>query len=219
MLSKLYKNLITSLDLEAINDYDLLDILLPNSNKLLPAHFFVNQQGLRELKNKSLTTLITKFKLEQKVALKLLAMLELANRVNKISFNENKKFTSYNNLYNLFKPELSSKKVEEFWVVFLEANGEIIHIDKISAGNFLTTVISTSVIFKEAILLNAKAIVLIHNHPSGSPKPSYEDYELTNNLIKAGKVIEIKVLEHLIIGKDSYYQIVKDTLVNCSSDS
>ena len=68
--------------------------------------------------------------------------------------------------------------------------------------------------FKEAYILGASAIICIHNHPGGSPFPSKQDYEITNSLIEASKILGIKVLDHIIICQNNYYSFLENNDIN-----
>jgi len=80
----------------------------------------------------------------------------------------------------------------------------------ISKGTIDKTLIHPREIFKEAIKHSASKIILIHNHPSGNPEPSKEDIEITKKIIESGKMVDIKVLDHVIIGNGSYWSWVED---------
>lgn len=91
--------------------------------------------------------------------------------------------------------------------LYLNSHNRIIHDEVISIGTITTNIVHPREVFRPAIEYNAVAIVLAHNHPSGNTMPSAEDIEITQQLIKAGKLIGINVLDHVIITKDAYVSI------------
>jgi DNA repair protein RadC len=92
------------------------------------------------------------------------------------------------------------KNVEEFHVLLLNTRRRLIRVDKISDGTLDTVLVHPREVFKSAIAANAAAIVLVHNHPSGDPTPSEADVKVTRDLIRAGQLLKIEVLDHVIIG-------------------
>lgn len=93
--------------------------------------------------------------------------------------------------------------VENFQVVVLNTRRKLIRVDNISQGTLDTILVHPREVFKAAIAANAAAIVLVHNHPSGDPAPSEADIKVTRDLIRAGQLLKIDVLDHVILGKAS----------------
>lgn len=92
-------------------------------------------------------------------------------------------------------------EVENFQVVVLNTRRKLIRIDNISQGTLDTILVHPREVFKSAILANAAAIILVHNHPSGDPTPSEADIKVTRDLIRAGQLLKIEVLDHVILGR------------------
>ncbi len=103
----------------------------------------------------------------------------------------------------LLREENRSYNVEHFQVVLLNTRRKLIRVDKISQGTLDTILVHPREVFKNAIAYNASAIVLVHNHPSGDPTPSEADIKVTRDLIRAGQVLKIDVLDHVILGRGS----------------
>ena len=99
---------------------------------------------------------------------------------------------------------------EHFVVLLLDRKNKIIGINTVSIGSLTASIVHPREVFKPAILANAAAVVLGHNHPSGVPTPSQEDRALTTRLVKAGKLLGIQVLDHIVIGDDSRYYSFAD---------
>jgi DNA repair protein RadC len=102
---------------------------------------------------------------------------------------------------DLLREENRAYDVEHFQVVLLNTRRRLIRIDKISQGTLDTILIHPREVFKPAIAANASAVVLVHNHPSGDPTPSEADVKVTRDLIRAGQLLKIEVLDHVIIGR------------------
>ena len=95
--------------------------------------------------------------------------------------------------------ELADMDREMFCVLNLKTNGTVINMNVVSMGSLSATHASPREIFKSSILSNAASIVLLHNHPSGNPVPSADDYDLTKRLCESGKILGIPVLDHIVI--------------------
>ncbi|HZV36572.1 MAG TPA: DNA repair protein RadC [Verrucomicrobiae bacterium] len=102
---------------------------------------------------------------------------------------------------DLLREENRAYEVEQFQAVLLNTRRKLIRVDKISQGTLDTILVHPREVFKSAISANASAIVLVHNHPSGDPTPSEADVKVTRDLIRAGQVLKIDVLDHIIIGR------------------
>ena len=102
---------------------------------------------------------------------------------------------------NLLREENRVYDVEHFQVVLLNTRRRLIRVDNISQGTLDTILIHPREVFKPAIAANASAVVLVHNHPSGDPTPSEADIKVTRDLIRAGQLLKIEVLDHVIIGR------------------
>lgn len=102
---------------------------------------------------------------------------------------------------DLLREDNRSYEVEHFQVVLLNTRRKLIRVDKISQGTLDTLLFHPREVFKSAIAANASAVVLAHNHPSGDPTPSEADVKATRDLIRAGQVLKIEVLDHIIMGR------------------
>lgn len=102
---------------------------------------------------------------------------------------------------NLLREENRNYEVENFQVVLLNTRRKLIRVEKISQGTLDTILVHPREVFKSAISANASAIILVHNHPSGDPTPSEADVKVTRDLIRAGQVLKIEVLDHVILGR------------------
>jgi DNA repair protein RadC len=103
----------------------------------------------------------------------------------------------------LLREDCRLYEVEHFKVVLLNTRRKLIRIEDVSRGTLDSVLISPREVFKAAIAANASALVLVHNHPSGDPSPSDSDVKVTRDLIRAGQLLKIEILDHVIIGRRS----------------
>jgi DNA repair protein RadC len=102
---------------------------------------------------------------------------------------------------------------EEFWIVFLNNSNKVIFKSQLSKGGITGTVVDVRLVFKMALEVGATALILCHNHPSGSLKPSDDDKKITQKLKRAGESLEIKVLDHLIVTENSYFSFADEGIL------
>ncbi|MEK6808632.1 MAG: DNA repair protein RadC, partial [Nanoarchaeota archaeon] len=138
-------------------------------------------------------------------ACQIVACFELGRRL--AGFNEEQKPTLSNakDVVDIFMPEMSTQKKEYFIGAFLDTRKRLINSETIFVGSLNASIVHPREIFRSAIEEGAAAIILLHNHPSGNPEPSKEDILTTKQLIKAGNLIGIEVLDHIIIGNKDYF--------------
>ena len=96
---------------------------------------------------------------------------------------------------------------EVFGVLILNIKHKIVAVHEVSRGTLNASLVHPREVFKSAILHNAAAIICFHNHPSGDPKPSKEDVDITKRLIEAGEILGIPVLDHIIVGDEEYVSL------------
>ena len=146
-------------------------------------------------------------------AIAIVAALELGRRRKGTDKNVRSKITSSNDAYLALLPKMQDLNTEEFWVLMLNRQNEIIELKQISSGGVAGTVVDPKVIFKHALQFLASGIILSHNHPSGNLKPSKADLTITQKLKSAGESLEINVLDHLIISEQGYYSFADEGIM------
>ncbi|MGB3592260.1 MAG: DNA repair protein RadC [Nonlabens sp.] len=107
--------------------------------------------------------------------------------------------------YRVLQPILGELPHEEFWVLMLNNSNKVIAKEQISKGGFTGTMVDSRIVFQKALLSGAVAIILAHNHPSGTLIPSNADKQLTHKLVKAAETLEIKILDHIIVTQHKHY--------------
>ena len=110
---------------------------------------------------------------------------------------------SSEDVMKLIAKELASYDREVFLVVNLKMNGQVINMNVCSVGTLTNSLVSARDVFKSAILSNAGAFIAVHNHPTGGLEPSQEDKDITKMLIQAGKILDIKMVDHIIVASES----------------
>ncbi|MER3329544.1 MAG: DNA repair protein RadC, partial [Candidatus Kapaibacterium sp.] len=143
----------------------------------------------------------------------LAAAFELGKRIKIADLNIQDKITSPEKIGKYFVHKLASETVEKFFAVYLSTANKIIKEKQITSGTLNASLVHPREVFKTAISVSANAIILVHNHPSGNNSPSKEDIAITNQLIEAGKIIDIRILDHLIIAGNSFYSFRTQGLI------
>lgn len=151
---------------------------------------------------------LPKFKIEQ-----LKAFREISRRLYEAKPYEGSRVTSPEVVYEVLKNRVMHKEVEVFIAVLLDTKNQIIDVVEISSGTLNCCVVHPRDVFKVAIRRNCNSIILSHNHPSGDPTPSAEDINITKRLIQAGEIIGIKVLDHIVVGNDTYVSLKEKGLI------
>src|SRR5436190_16420158 len=134
----------------------------------------------------------------------------------KVKASERPKVTTSHDAYHLFKQNWDDNKiefVEQFKVLFLNRANKVIGIFELSTGGVTGMVADPKLVFTAALKLNACNIILCHNHPSGNIKPSAADEQLTRKIKKAGKYLDLPVIDHLIITNETYYSFADEGLL------
>ena len=116
-------------------------------------------------------------------------------------------------VYTIFKGHFEAKDREEFVAVLLDGKNQVIGFNVVSVGSLTAALVHPREVFKPAILGNAAAIVLVHNHPSGDPEPSAEDRAITERLKQAGDLVGIRVLDHVVIGDGRFSSFADQQLL------
>ncbi|MCI8575310.1 MAG: DNA repair protein RadC [Bacilli bacterium] len=195
---------------QKLSDIDLLSLLLRTGSKDLSVrdlatNLLLEIGSLNELAYTSLERLSKIKGVGEVKAITLLSALELGKRAMARDMQSKKRIHSAEDLYEVFSQELMSLTQEHFVAVFLNSKNEIIKAKTIFIGSANRSIVHPRDIYKEAIKYSAVKLMCLHNHPSGDPTPSIEDTAFTSRLIEAGNLLQIPLLDHIIIGQNSYY--------------
>ena len=138
-------------------------------------------------------------------AITIMAALELGKRRRGAEANLPSEVKDSKDSYERFLPFIDDIRQEHFLVMYLNQSNHALKVECISNGGTTHVIADPKIIFKNALNLNATCIILGHNHPSGNPRPSEDDRQLTKKLVAAGKLLDITVIDHIIIGNERYY--------------
>ena len=142
------------------------------------------------------------------------AALEIGRRFREVEVLKGKqKISSAKDVVNIIMPQMRDLKTEIFKVIYLNSNNKIIEINEAAAGTVNHAVPIVREIVHAALQKFAAAIICVHNHPSANIAPSAEDKKFTQELTAAGKFMDIKVLDHIIIGDGNYFSFADDGLM------
>ncbi len=142
-------------------------------------------------------------------AINIIGALELGARRRQTESAGLRRICEGRDTFELLHPHLGHLDYEEFWIVFLGGGNKVLNYRCIGRGGLNSTPADKRMIFAEALKEKATDIVLAHNHPSGNLTPSHQDRLLTTTLKKAGELMEIRVMDHVIICEDGYYSFAE----------
>ena len=165
----------------------------------------ISGESLRELSKKRLDELEVVPGIGHCKALALMAALELGKRYASEEHRQTVDLGSATNIYNLLSPKLTDLDHEEMWLVFMNHNYKLISCERLSIGGITETAVDVRLIIRQAVLKNSTVIAMVHNHPSGSLRPSKDDDRLTERVRKACELMRMYLLDHLIISSSGYY--------------
>ena len=203
----------------ALTDAELIAILIGSGNREESA-VALSQRILASVKNnlsqlgkQSINDLMQFKGIGEAKALAITAALELGRRRRSGEALELQKITSSSSVFELMQPLIGELSHEEFWIVYLNNSNKVLQTTQLSKGGITGTLVDVRLAFKNALQLGAVAVILAHNHPSGTLTPSQADKELTKKLKRAGDSLDIKVLDHLIITEKAYFSFADENLL------
>ena len=138
-------------------------------------------------------------------AITIMAALELGKRRRGAEANLPTEVKDSKDSFERFLPYIDDMRQEHFLVLYLNQSNHALKVECLSNGGTTNVIADPKLIFKNALNLGATCLVLGHNHPSGNPRPSEDDRQLTKKLVAAGKLLDITVIDHIIIGNERYY--------------
>jgi DNA repair protein RadC len=142
-------------------------------------------------------------------AAQVIAAIELGRRTLVRDMSERPRLLTPRQVAEYLLPEYGSNAVEQFGILMLDSKNRVLRIKLLSVGSLNSTVVHPREAFREAAAAGAAAIILFHNHPSGDPSPSRDDFQLTDRMLVAGEIMGIDVLDHLILADQTYYSMTE----------
>jgi DNA repair protein RadC len=203
----------------ALTDAELIAILIGSGSRTETAvelskrilHHYDND--LNRLAKASIQELSSFRGIGEAKAISIIAALEIGRRRDDTEVKAVESILSSKDAYNLMRRHLVDLNHEEFWIILLGRSSKVLSKELISKGGLSGTVADPKIIFHIALQHQASGIILIHNHPSGNLKPSQLDISLTKRLSEAGRLLDIQVFDHLIIGDAGYYSFGDESLL------
>lgn len=208
-----------SYGVESLSNAELLAIIIRTGNRqdtaidLAKRILSLDNRGIAFLSDVSLQELEEIKGIGPSKACQILASIEIGKRVNRIGAHDKVRVTNPAIIANLVMDEMRYLTKEHFNIAILDTKNQILSIENISIGTLNASIVHPRDVFKAAIKRNANSIILIHNHPSGDTKPSNEDINITNRLADAGSLLGIRVLDHIIIGDNTFISFKEKNLI------
>ena len=141
------------------------------------------------------------------------AAFQLVRRIQSKTSKDRPSFKRAKDVANLYLPLMKDLRKEVFRVLLLSRSNRLIKEVTISEGTLDASIVHPRDVFREALLESAAGVILLHNHPSGNPNPSEEDIRITKQLVEAGRVMGIKVYDHIILAGEDYRSLADDGLI------
>ncbi|MBE5881132.1 MAG: JAB domain-containing protein [Lachnospiraceae bacterium] len=200
---------------ESLSDEELLAIILRTGTKGEDAVTLAcrvldacgERRGIEGLHHVTTKRLMQISGIGEVKAVKLKAIAELSNRIAKAKVRPDVCFRHPGEVADAYMEQMRHLEKEHCMAVFTDSKDRRITDVKLSIGNLNTSIMSAREIFRQALMCNAASVILLHNHPSGDPTPSKEDIALTLRLKEASQIMEIPLLDHIIIGDNTYISL------------
>ncbi|SDG41664.1 RadC family protein [Psychroflexus sediminis] len=203
----------------SLSDAELLAILIGSGNReesaveLCKKILHSSENSLHKLAKLNLKQLQEFKGIGEAKAIGIMAALELGKRRGAEPLEEFDKITSSKDVFRIMHPFLGDLDHEQFWVLMLNNSNRVIFKFSLSKGGITATMVDTRLIFKHALAQGATALILTHNHPSGTLKPSEADKAITQKIKNAGELLDIKVLDHIIVTEKTYFSFADESLL------
>lgn len=146
-------------------------------------------------------------------AISIATALEIGRRRAAQEVPEKIQISKSEDTFRILHPHLGDLQTEEFWAIFLNQNNRVLAKKKLTSGGINQSVVDVRILFKTALENFATGIIVAHNHPSGNLKPSQDDISITKIISEAGKVLNIKLLDHIIITQNSWLSFAEENLL------
>jgi DNA repair protein RadC len=196
----------------ALSNAELLAIIFrtgtPDQNAVrLAQGLLVEHQGLAGLAQAPMSELLRHKGIGEVKAIELRAAFELGRRLLVTAPEARPQVKSQADAANLLLGEMGSLEQEQLRTILLDTKNHVLKIHTVYMGSLNTAVVRVGELFREAIRLNSAGLIVAHNHPSGDPTPSPEDVHVTRQIVEAGKLLDIDVLDHLVIGMSRWVSL------------
>lgn len=164
-----------------------------------------NDQSLFKLERKSLKEIMQTKGIGKTKGLQILAAMEITRRYNMEKIGEKYVITSSKSIYELMRCEIGNLPHEEIWAIYLGCRNDVILKKRITTGSAIASIFDVKAILKEALLLDAQGLALVHNHPSGNLTPSVPDDQITRKMKEGAQIMDIRMIDHVIVTPSDFY--------------
>jgi DNA repair protein RadC len=200
-----------------LSESELLSIILrigtKGENVLNMSSRILSLYNIQQLSRVSLTGLQQIPGIGSVKAAEIVALFELARRLESFTEEEKPRISSPEAVYRFIYPKLREQKKESFIALYLDTKNQLIREEIISIGSLNANIVHPREVFKTAIAESAAAIIVAHNHPSGDPAPSQNDIDITRKLIETGRIVGIDLYDHIITGNGRFLSMKEQNLI------
>jgi len=202
-----------------LSDAELVAILIGSGSRdesavaLCKRILASSNNNLSQLGKLSINQLMTFKGIGEAKAITIIAALELGRRRRGEDALKQEKITSSASAFELLQPILGDLPHEEFWIIYMNNSNKVIQKSQLSKGGITGTLVDVRLVLKTALEVGATGLLLAHNHPSGTLKPSTADKQITEKLKKAALSLDIKVLDHIIITETTYFSFADEGIM------
>jgi len=203
----------------SLSDAELLAILIGSGNReesaveLCKKILHSSENSLHKLAKSNLKQLQAFKGIGEAKAISIMAALELGKRREAEPLEEFDKITSSKDVFRIMHPYIGDLDHEQFWILMLNNSNKVTYKFPLSKGGITATMVDTRLLFKRVLAQGATALILAHNHPSGTLQPSQADKTITQKIQKAGELLDIKVLDHIIVTEKTYFSFADESIL------
>ena len=203
----------------SLSDAELIAILFRTGNasesavKLAKRLLSSSNNSLNELSEKTLLELSETKGIGQAKAMALLTAFEIGRRIRAEKVEEKPVIKSSLDVVNLMQNKIAYLDHEELWVIYLNQSSRILGVAQINKGGIASTEVDVRIVLQQAVVKKSTQIILCHNHPSGSIRPSKADIQLTEKTRKAAYLLDVVLVDHIIIHRERYFSFVEEGML------
>ncbi len=203
----------------SLSDAELIAILFRTGNasesavELAKRLLSSSNNSLNELSEKTLLELSETKGIGQAKAMALLTAFEIGRRIRAEKVEEKPVIKSSLDVVNLMQNKIAYLDHEELWVIYLNQSSRILGVAQINKGGIASTEVDVRIVLQQAVVKKSTQIILCHNHPSGSIRPSKADIQLTEKTRKAANLLDVVLVDHIIIHRERYFSFVEEGML------
>ena len=203
----------------SLSDAEILSLVLrtraSDQGALTVAQHLLDEAGgLEALASSPLNALVSMPGLGPSTAASLLAAAEMGCRIRRFRLSPGDPIRSPRDICDHFDEQLRDARREHVMVLLLDGRRRVLAESQISQGTLTSSLVHPREVFRLAVRAAAAALIVVHNHPSGDPRPSEEDFTVTRRLVEAGELIGIRVLDHVVVAREGYFSFAQNGEIN-----